>query len=171
MEELREQAVASIGSRRSVFSLVGGSGVGNSSSGGAAPSANGHHRDAVDSASAAATAYTAAAAADSESRLRLSELDGEVRKLREENKKLTECNEELQAQMLNRGLEAGKTLLSTVDMRKAGTWSPAAATPASPNLQLSKQPRILETAMLASSSSLHSKLTLEVTRSVTASAN
>ena len=52
---------------------------------------------------------------DSELRLRVAELDAEVRKLRDENRKLNESNEEMQAQMLNRGLEEGKTLLSTVD--------------------------------------------------------
>merc|ERR1712029_877455 len=44
---------------------------------------------------------------------RVAEFDSEVRKLREENHKLSESNEELQAaSLLSRGVEQGKTLLS-----------------------------------------------------------
>ncbi|QQP52843.1 Uncharacterized protein FKW44_005115, partial [Caligus rogercresseyi] len=39
-------------------------------------------------------------------------MENEIRSLREKNGSLMETNEELQAQMLNRGLEEGKILLN-----------------------------------------------------------
>uniref|UniRef100_A0A0K2T385 FIP-RBD domain-containing protein n=1 Tax=Lepeophtheirus salmonis TaxID=72036 RepID=A0A0K2T385_LEPSM len=43
---------------------------------------------------------------------RISEMENEIRSLRDKNGSLQETNEELQAQMLNRGLEEGKILLN-----------------------------------------------------------
>eukprot|EP00096_Caligus_rogercresseyi_P009079 TRINITY_DN3019_c0_g3_i3.p1 TRINITY_DN3019_c0_g3~~TRINITY_DN3019_c0_g3_i3.p1 ORF type:complete len:454 (-),score=76.84 TRINITY_DN3019_c0_g3_i3:538-1899(-) len=43
---------------------------------------------------------------------RISDMENEIRSLREKNGSLMETNEELQAQMLNRGLEEGKILLN-----------------------------------------------------------
>jgi len=42
---------------------------------------------------------------------RIAEMETEIRALRDQNKRLRENNEELQAQMLNKGLEEGRTLL------------------------------------------------------------
>lgn len=42
---------------------------------------------------------------------RIAEMETEIRVLRDQNKRLHENNEELQAQMLNKGLEEGRTLL------------------------------------------------------------
>ena len=48
----------------------------------------------------------------------------QVRKLREENRKLAESNEEMQAaSLLNRGLEQGKTLLSNYDAAPSSSMS------------------------------------------------
>ena len=43
---------------------------------------------------------------------RIADMEKEIRVLREQNGVLTESNEELQAQMLNRGLEEGKILVN-----------------------------------------------------------
>lgn len=43
---------------------------------------------------------------------RISEMETEIRELREQNKRFQENNEELQAQMLNKGLEEGMNLLN-----------------------------------------------------------
>jgi len=43
---------------------------------------------------------------------RIADMEGQIRILRDNNKRLEESNEELQAQMLNRGLDEGRKLLS-----------------------------------------------------------
>lgn len=43
---------------------------------------------------------------------RIADMEGQIRILRDTNKRLEESNEELQAQMLNRGLDEGRKLLS-----------------------------------------------------------
>lgn len=42
---------------------------------------------------------------------RVNDMEAELRSLREDNRKLTESNEEMQAQVLNRGYEIGQSVL------------------------------------------------------------
>ncbi|ODM99719.1 Rab11 family-interacting protein 4A [Orchesella cincta] len=51
---------------------------------------------------------------------RLIEREEEVRKLKKQNEHLQDANDELNAQLLNRGLEEGRTLLTTINSVPAG---------------------------------------------------
>jgi len=54
---------------------------------------------------------------------RVVELESEIKSLKASNQKLTEANEEMQAQILNRGLEEGKAVLYNHDTAKANLES------------------------------------------------
>jgi hypothetical protein len=50
-------------------------------------------------------------------------MESEIKSLKESNQKLTEANEEMHAQILNRGLEEGKAVLYSHDTAKANLES------------------------------------------------
>jgi len=54
---------------------------------------------------------------------RVIEMESEIKSLKESNQKLTEANEEMHAQILNRGLEEGKAVLYSHDTAKANLES------------------------------------------------
>merc|ERR1712038_2115532 len=54
---------------------------------------------------------------------RVTEMESEIKSLKESNQKLTEANEEMHAQILNRGLEEGKAVLYSHDTAKANLES------------------------------------------------
>merc|ERR1719150_3479538 len=54
---------------------------------------------------------------------RVTEMESEIKSLKESNQKLTEANDEMHAQILNRGLEEGKAVLYSHDTAKANLES------------------------------------------------